>query len=181
MEANKYWLIATGRIRQRLGSTLIFVDNIIKAHSGAKISATEDDRTGFIDTYPEIFRSQPEMVNFLDPDAADSEEPAGCLYGDVPSTFPTITYQAKSISHQQGDRVNVLFMNGGANDLDFEAFLNPQDHKKDFQKTYDPVFKEIFHNKFEALVRLARQKCPNAVIVITGYFSPFFGGLILTV
>ena len=194
VEADRYWFLATSMIRQRLGSTWVFADNIIKPHSGAKIlsaigktralvlpsgriiTTKEVDRTDFIDTYPEVFASEQEMVNFLDPDAAGSEEPAGRLFGDIPRTFPTITYQVESISQQQGERVDILYLNGGANDLDFETYLDPGDHKDDFRKHYDSVFKKIFYDKVNDLVRAARRKCPNAVIVIPGYFSPFNPG-----
>jgi lysophospholipase L1-like esterase len=174
--ANKYWLLSAGVISQRLGRSFAFADSIIKPHSGAKIKPAAKDADDFVETYPEIFQSDTEKMKFLDPEAVGNEEPSARLFGDIPRTFPTISYQVKSTSRQQGEQIDLLYLNGGINDLDFETFLNPKDHEDDFRKTYDPVIRKIFFDDFRELVRDARDKFPNALIVVPGYFTPFNPG-----
>ena len=68
-------------------------------------------------------------------------------------------------------------MNGGINDLDFQEFLDPTDHRSDFKKYYNPILKEYFYLRVKSLIRQAREKFPNAVLIYTGYFSPFHPGV----
>ena len=84
---------------------------------------------------------------------------------------------------KEGDQVELLFLNGGANDIDFKEILDPRekdDDKKDrpnFLQFYgnpneEKGFRKNGYEKLKTLIRKARMQCPNAVIVVPGYFSP---------
>ena len=110
-----------------------------------------------------------------------NEEPTGLAHldGEIPRAFPTIHAQLRSIPEQDGRQVDVLLLNGGANDVDFEAALAVGE---DFATELEEMIRRIFYDDVLELIAAARQRCPNAQIVYSGYFSAFssessFGGM----
>ena len=61
-----------------------------RSRSGAQIKVRDgSDREHFVDTYPSLFATEDEEKRFLEGD----ERPAMKLFGEVPSSFPTITWR----------------------------------------------------------------------------------------
>jgi hypothetical protein len=56
--------------------------------------------------------------------------------------------------------MELVLLDGGANDLDFEAFLNPEEHRSTFVQHYDPQLEEISYRRVKSLLRQAREKFP---------------------
>jgi hypothetical protein len=69
--------------------------------------------------------------------------------------------------------IELVILDGGANDLDFQSYLNPEDHRDDYIRFYEPRFEEYFHQRTKRLITRARGLFPNAVIVYTGLYTPF--------
>lgn len=173
-ESDKFALKASQQLAKLLGRELKTVENT--ARSGACIIAGKSEaerrknRDDFLDTYPTLFHSPQEITDFLE---NNIQEVPRRLYGENPCTFPTISYQVQRINDDVGRSIDLVIMNGGANDLDFQAFLNVMEHQKDFVRHFDPQLEEIFHDRVLSLLRQARKKFPNALLVYTGYYTPF--------
>jgi hypothetical protein len=150
------------------------------AHCGAKIKAGRDDdeetarkeRQGFADRFPFLFNAETErrFVHAVASNGLTDETPTERMHGEIPRAFPTIRHQLHRISDGEGPKIDVLLINGGANDIDFETvFTTPGNFLKDL----DDDYRRIFHDDIIQLLSFAREKCPNAAIVLTGYYSAF--------
>jgi len=155
------------------------------SHSGAPINAASEScdlkckRKKFVDTYPTLFGAKLSTTGMSEAEAAfvnDNDQSKSVLYGEIPSTFPTINSQLDQVPQNIANEAELLILNGGANDLDFEELLNPEEHQANFVKHYDPLLKEYTYSRVKSLLRQARDKFPKAVILFTGYFSPFYPG-----
>lgn len=155
-----------------------------EARSGAKIQAVPEiskpthvpgephtvmfrpgDHTAFIATYPTLFHNDAERTNFL---SGSDETPATRLYGEVPATFPTVS---EAVHHLAGASVaaQLVILNGGINDVDFEGILDPDGPAI---ADIDAGIEEIFGDRLSDLLRAARNAFASAVIMVCGYFSP---------
>jgi hypothetical protein len=86
--------------------------------SGAKLRVRSGDaREDFVDTYPSLVPKATDAKAFL----AGDESAAQKLYGEVPCTFPTVTWQVNSLPDGLGRTIDVALLCGGANDIDFET------------------------------------------------------------
>jgi hypothetical protein len=182
--------IAANKIAVSLGRNLVFP--LFLARSGAKLEAVVDnqqaavytlpsgkpqpafrgDRQTFYDRFPALFTTDEAALRFFDLQIND-QQPARTLFGDIPATFPTVHRQVTSTSPQVGATVDLLFMNGLVNDLDFEDILDPRGSTLEI---IDAAIKNAVLKKLATVLRLARKTFPNALIVYTGYFSPFSQG-----
>ncbi|MBK6392612.1 MAG: hypothetical protein IPF70_19045 [Saprospiraceae bacterium] len=106
---------------------------INSAHSGAPIRADANARKRFYETNTYLFKTNNDRIRFLND---NNQSIAQKIYGEVPSTFPTIDYQIADISRTTAATVDLVIINGGPNDLDFQEFLHP---KKAQRKFYQPL------------------------------------------
>jgi hypothetical protein len=117
-----------------------------------------------------LFKSDEEVVAFL---TGADEAPTRQLFGDIPATFPTIAAQIRAIPTDDGPRIDVLMINGSVNDADFEQILDPQGLTA---SEIDMRLTQFGFEAFRDLLIQARSKCPNAVMIVPGYFPPFASG-----
>jgi hypothetical protein len=147
-----------------------------RSRSGAQIHATPDARRSFPNIYPELFNNAAEREAFFPGDPRKKplwdETPATRLPPEIPATFPTITWQVSNLSPATGRTINVALVTGGANDIDFEDVLSPQNFPGEFIEKYDGLIRRIAHDDILELLGAVRAKCPNAVILLFGYHKP---------
>lgn len=152
--------------------------------SGIQVQALQGDRLDFFETYPELFKTEEDLIDFFTPEKSGSRQdvaanqkfgPKGATWGgEYPRTFPTVTYQLNHmLTDAVGQTIDVLFLNGGANDLAFQTIVNPTEFTWNFAETFDPVIERVCYHEVKNLLAQARAKCPNAVIIFTGYYAPF--------
>jgi hypothetical protein len=181
---DKFAMIAAREIAERLGRDPV-IESFV-ARSGAKIRAAEKDgsvrialpsgvgiseapgdRVAFYDTFPSLFTTDDETRAFF---AGTNEEMARALAGEIPATFPTVTYQVRRTPDAVGREIDLVIVDGSINDVEIDEVLDPDgDDLEDLART-------IRRFAFDALMDLleaVRAKFPRAVIVVTGYFSPF--------
>jgi len=170
-EADRFVTVSANAIGELLGR-----QPVIRrlAHSGAVTTTAHDGwdkkleaRRAFIDTYPHLFHSQAEKDAFLDADEGAGEGPAASLHGEIPRSYPTVTHQLTEIDAAD---VDIAFINGGANDIDFEEYLASRG--KTFG-AYDLFFEDVFKKRLRTLLRQARKTFPRATLIYTGYYSAF--------
>jgi hypothetical protein len=137
--------------------------------TGALIQASPGDRANFALTFRALFSDQ-EMRDFL---AGTNDRPAGRLFGEDPGTFPTVTGQLLAIREdQKTDNVQLVFLNGGINDVEFEEVLNPQGPSL---ATVNRAIDRVFGDSLARVLAAAREVFPNAVILVPGYFAALSG------
>ena len=71
---------------------------------------------------------------------------------------------------RDGGTVELLLLNGSAKDVAPNKVLDLQDDPS--LRRIDQEFIEYRYKQFKSLLRQARARCPNAVIIVPGYFSP---------
>lgn len=144
------------------------------AHSGAVIPATASSdtvelRERFVDAHPWLFRPEGDLdrTAFI-----AGTEPGRLLFGEVPASYPTILSQARAIREVTDPAsVDVVLMNGGANDIGFEELLDPTANPHDFVHAFDPGYRDVFRNGTKRTIREVRRQCKNAIIVVVGYHA----------
>lgn len=136
--------------------------------SGATLRSPQGDRARFYDNYPHLFTTDEQVIAFFE---GNNEDPALALFGDIPATFPTITYQVGRIDDALGDSIDLVIMDGSVNDIDFEGVLDSMDGPEIGK--IDLAIRTFAYEEFKRMVIKARQKFPRAVMLVTGYFSPF--------
>jgi hypothetical protein len=169
-------LIALG-----LGKHLAKRPHIIHDHSrsGAKIHATARERSEFLDTYPTFIGhglapfSTPlleEIGAFL---SGTDESAADQLYGELPSSLPTILGQLQMLSDGDGAAVDVVLLDGGLNDVSLEDIVDPRVETGRWIEHFDGMVRGVAHDDVLDLVTRVRLKCPKAVILYFGFFPIF--------
>jgi hypothetical protein len=138
--------------------------------SGATMEVSDGDRVSFWITYPALFRPDDQtQLAFL---TGREDSPAANLFGEIPATFPTVNGQIRDLfSDEDGRGIHLVLVNGSANDLNFEAILNPESNLDEDE--IDAMIREFCYKPVRSMLRDARGKFPNALIIFTGYFSPF--------
>ncbi len=86
------------------------------------------------------------------------------FYGEIPDDFPTVLKQLDNLKN--GNTIDLLLINGGPNDV---GIMKSADSVSDFNEGLR-LIDEIASNKLIVLLREARKKCPNAIIIYTGYY-----------
>jgi lysophospholipase L1-like esterase len=140
-----------------------------RSRSGAKILDRGNDRANFLDLFPTLFKSNGQRRRFLD---GTDESPATNLYGEIPAAFPTVRWQVDVVDPDLGKRIDVVLLSGGGNDADFDLVLNPQQFPGAFIEEWDGKIRAIAHRDLLAQIQRTRLKCPNAVILVFGYYAP---------
>ncbi len=170
--SRKFATLAAASLAQARGRT----PNLkVLAHSGAAMKTTREQRDRFVNWFPHLFGSDEAKSQFLGlPNAGTEfvpdERPAEQLHGEIPRFFPTVHHQLRSIPEAEAAALDLLLLTGGANDLDFESIFTTGG---DFVAKLDGQYERIFHNDIHELIVAARQRCPRAQIVLTGYYSAF--------
>ncbi len=175
-EKDKYAFKALQEIGKLLGRE---VKTTNLAHSGAPILASDDDREEFLNLYPARF--SPKNVrdhregNLKDDLIKNNKQDIAILMNqEVPCALPDISYQVEMVPDSVARNAEIVLINGGANDIDFEEFLNPEEYRDNFVKHYNPLLEAASYKKLKTLLKKAKQRFPQATIIYTGYFSPFF-------
>ena len=135
--------------------------------SGAVVTVTPGDRVDFYDVYPSLFSTDEEAGDFL---AGTNEEPAFELFADIPASFPTVTYQLQRVTDAVGRDIELVIIDGSINDIDIAEGARPGVFESRRARRAHP---QVRLRRVLAAARSARDKFPGAVIVATGYFSPF--------
>jgi hypothetical protein len=134
--------------------------------SGATTRQTAGDRATFAMTFRSLFDSDRDLRSFL---AGEAETPAAQLFGENPATFPTVTDQIREMEvRAAGDLVQLVLLDGGVNDAEFEEVLDPQG--PDISKINREI-ELIFGKDLPEAIARTRRAFPRAVIVVTGYYS----------
>lgn len=149
-----------------------------RSRSGAKIIGSVtggDSRQEFVDTYPELFPNGAGLDAFkANHQAADgvgrNESPATALYGEIPSTYPTVGAQVDLLSPTNGKTIDYALVTGGINDIGPEDIINPQIHDGTYIENFDRAIFDIGYTRVLALLQRVRAKCPNAVIFYFGFY-----------
>ncbi|KIA74375.1 hypothetical protein ANMWB30_09480 [Arthrobacter sp. MWB30] len=140
------------------------------SRSGAKIEELAGERDRFADLYPFLFPDANKRKAFL---KGETDEPAHGLYGEVPSTFPTVLGQVKMLTATAGRDIDVALVTGGINDVDVVEVINPMVSSGRYMERYDGYIRRIVEDNVVKLLRSVRAKCPNAVILYFGFFPGF--------
>ncbi|GAB92048.1 hypothetical protein GORHZ_159_00040 [Gordonia rhizosphera NBRC 16068] len=133
--------------------------------SGGTTRIQNGNRAGFAMTFRSLFTSDAQMQAFL---SGQNETPAAALFGENPATFPTVTDQIRDISSRAVGPVHLVLMDGGVNDAEFEEVLDPEG--PDINKI-DETIERVFGHDLPDVVGLARKAFPEALILVTGYYS----------
>ena len=139
------------------------------ARSGAQIDASSAQRQRFIDTYPGLFPTSESRDQFF---LGVDESPARGLYGELPSTFPTILGQVDLIPPELGESIDVVLLDGGVNDLPIEDIVNPQSRRRAWMETFESQVHNVGYGRVLHLLERVRRKCPKAVVLYFGFFPP---------
>jgi hypothetical protein len=177
-DEDKFAFKSAQAIGQLLGRQVDIVINTARSGACIRAGRTEAEakrkRAEFVATYPSMFKSRKLRDDFIE---NNIQEVAILLHPENPATFPTISYQVQRVPDEIGRTINLVIIDGGVNDLDFQEFLNPDKHRSNFVRHYDPLIEEYFYLRTRSLLRQAREKFPHAVIVLTGYYTPFAPGV----
>jgi hypothetical protein len=146
---------------------VVLVDDY--SRSGAQMRLRDGNvRDEFVDRYPDFFPDEASQKDFTE----GNEEAAHNLFGEIPSSLPTVTWQVERLDDELGRSIKVALVCGGANDLAFEDILNPSVSSSKFIEDFEGKIREVTYHDTKDLLKLVRAKCPNAVIVLFGYHLP---------
>jgi lysophospholipase L1-like esterase len=112
-----------------------------------------------------LFTSDTEMLDFLSGPGHD--EPATRLFGENPATFPTVRGQLV-LAGEPDPSVDLVIINGGANDTEFEEVLDPTGPTP---SAITRTITEVCGRMLRDLLTETRRQFPSAVIIVPGYFS----------
>jgi lysophospholipase L1-like esterase len=139
-----------------------------RSRSGAQIILRDgNEREVFVDRYPQFFKDDESERRLTE---LGDESVASKLFGEIPSSLPSISKQVELIDREVGASVNVALVAGGANDLNFEDIVNPSVHTDGFIENFHGSIRQVCHDDMATLIRAIREKCPRAVILVFGYF-----------
>jgi len=173
-EVEKFSTTALKEIARLAGRQLDVERNL--SRSGAQILEGQDEtqrrakRQEYVDTYPSRYNSQKLRDDFV---LRNDQLVTFFLPSEVPNTFPTITFQVGVVSEAIGKGIDIVLLDGGVNDIDFETYLNPFEAEGNFIAAFDGMFQEVFDRRVRELLLSARRRFPNALLIYTGYFLPF--------
>ena len=140
-------------------------DQKILLPTGGLGSAPPGDRADFAGTFRSLFADDARMRAFLAGPAGDA--PAAALFGENPATFPTVTGQL-AMAGGPHPGIDYVIVNGGANDVDFETVLDPEGPAL---TAINNVVDQVYGTALATLLTDVRRRFPNAVVLVTGYFS----------
>jgi hypothetical protein len=163
----KFCYLAAKRLAERAKKTFSPPD--IRARSGAQIAISADPQTArglrraFTQVFPELFDGVKGTKIFVAGDDRAADE----LEHEIPAPFPLIPTQLEMLGEGPRPDIDLLFLNGGANDVDFVKVLDP--NGPDLLNIHSALRHRVYYPLRDLLVK-TRQKCPNALIVVPSYF-----------
>jgi len=86
--------------------------------------------------------------------------------GEVPTSYPTILQQCELFDGRK-DRVDLVLLDGGLNDVNVRTVMNPFD-----PTDLDELFETHFNRSMYALLDQVASQYRNAKIIVTGYYAP---------
>lgn len=137
----------------------------ILAHSGASIEASETSRKDFAHKFQHLFESPTHRAAF----ERDGTAWTG-MHGELGQRFPTVKDQVRNFSQQEANEIDVVFLDGGANDVNFQNVINPETGS--FQKDAALIYGTM-HYSMKYLIMDVQRKFPQALIIYTGYYPIF--------
>lgn len=140
-------------------------DLILRAHSGAKIDDTKVKKEQWMRQHGYAFPNKSAWDNFLNHGKGFTG-----IYGEIGETFPTILDQVNNFDDWSQRDVDVVFLTGGGNDVNFDNILNPDSDS--YAEDNILIIKTLKH-KMRRLIELTRSKFPNSLIIYTGYYPLF--------
>jgi hypothetical protein len=97
---------------------------------------------------------------------------ASNLNGEIPATFPTVPAQVDAVPDAIGSTVTVALVSGGANDIGFTNVIDPRQFPGAFIEECDGQIRRVAYDDVLSLLAKVRRKCPDAVIMLFGYYRP---------
>jgi len=137
-EEDKYYHLVADWLEKKLNKP---VDVTVYAHSGAKISGSKDLWTFIGDLNPFKGRYDPNMN----------------------SAYPTLKEQADSII--DADKVDLILISGGINDVDIMKLINVYTSAKEINQSAQSI-----KDPMKELLSSLLIKCKNAKIIVTNYY-----------
>ncbi|HEX2899002.1 MAG TPA: SGNH/GDSL hydrolase family protein, partial [Bacteroidia bacterium] len=181
LDEDKFVVKAAKAMAARAGAVFNrSTDLQLLAHSGAPISmsdlsadhpahlplpANHDSaaRADFLREWRFFFAPGVEETSFL----AKGNLPNEKLSGEVARDFPTVLDQIDLFPATNVGQVDVVFVSGGANDLDFVKYI--ADNQASLEADQAEI-KRILTLRYTHLLRRAAAKFPKALIIAIGYF-----------
>jgi hypothetical protein len=163
---DRFSILFTRGLARQTGQTSQLVFD--KSRSGAKIDGTSTERQRFIDTYPALVSGTQAKKTFLE---SGDESAASALYGEVPSTFPSVRGQVRMLADTLGAQIAVALLDGGVNDVGIEEIVDPRAGSGEFISRFDGEIKTVAYDDVFDLIARVRRKCPKAVIMYFGFFE----------
>ncbi len=150
-ENEKYSTRLAKYIEGRYGNRLAVVKKVY-AHSGAKI--------GYLLDTDDITYKNKFGTGYVMNDQS---------YGEIPSTFPTIDQQVANYSAADAQKVDLVLLDGGINDIGVFTIINPSTKGSDLQTST----LNACHNNMKSLLNRIRLKFsnPKTKFVVTGYYQ----------
>lgn len=162
-DEEKFVVRASKAIAESSGQLFQRSDLLIVAHSGAKIDATPEEYAHYWNEYRFRFPANSTLAQFR----ANGIVPNDTLIGEVPRAFPTVLDQIKNCPVPSNQKVDVVFVSGGGNDLDFESFMNLRNEtlEADQRRIID-----ILSDRYKRMLEAALVKFPQSIIYAIGYY-----------
>jgi hypothetical protein len=158
---------------------------VMSARSGALLTRPANDvaaRRRFMDIYSEVLPNDAQRNDFR----GGNDFWANNLYAEVPADYPTVEGQLEVVrTGYAAERVDLLLLNGGANDAEFPALLAgervlpPAEPGQPFRtedisiEDMNKTLKRVMYTSFGEVLRRTRSKFTNALIVVPGYYPVF--------
>ncbi len=167
----KFVVQAAREIAAFEGTTLVGGDVELLAHSGAIIDSSFAEREAFSDRWEYLFgrdRNATARIDFITgKDSGHRLLGNAALPGELSRPYPTVLGQTQQYARTADpSKVDVVFADGGGNDLDFTSFLYPEGSQaEDFARA-----REILYPRYESLMKTALETFPNAVVILNGYY-----------
>jgi lysophospholipase L1-like esterase len=158
---------------------------IVGARSGALLARPANDaeaRRKFMDIYGEVLPNDAERNDFR----GGNDFWASNLHPEVPADYPTVEGQLEFAgTGSAAGQTDLLLLNGGANDAEFPALLagervlppakpgQPFRREKISIEDMNETLQRVMYTSFREVLRRARSKFTNALIVVPGYYPVF--------
>lgn len=167
----KFVVQAARRIAAIEGTSLVGGDVELLAHSGAIIDSSFAEREAFTNRWAYLFgpdRNAVARTEFISGTGTAHHLLSNeAVPGELSRPYPTVIGQMRQYARaNDATKVDVVFADGGGNDLDFTSFLHPTgDQRSDFEHV-----RNVLYPRYEALMKTALETFPNAVVILNGYY-----------
>lgn len=162
-DEDKFVVRAAKAIAESMGQLFRREDLLLMAHSGAKIDATPEEYGHYWNEYRFRFPANSTLAQFR----ASGIIPNDSLIGEVPRAFPTVLDQIKNCPLPSNQQVDVVFVSGGGNDLDFESFMNVRNETLEADQRR---IINILSDRYRRMLEAALIKFPQSIIYAIGYY-----------